>query len=122
MLDVSRLSPGLRNPTAFIGGQSTWVGTGSDATTCGRVSLLTNSTCPQALIRTSAGDTPELVIVMVASAAEGPAGDDDEPQWAANTAHDNSGATRSMWRERATEPVRCASCDKSTPVLIIGRF
>ena len=51
MLVVSLLSPGLRNPTAFIGGQSSWVGTGSDATTCGRLSLLTNNTCPHALIR-----------------------------------------------------------------------
>src|SRR4051794_26849798 len=44
MLVVSLLSPGLRNPTAFIGGHSSWVGTGSDATTCGRESLLTNNT------------------------------------------------------------------------------
>jgi hypothetical protein len=44
MLVVSRLSPGLRNPTALIGGQSSCVGTGSDATTCGRESLLTNNT------------------------------------------------------------------------------
>jgi hypothetical protein len=122
MLVVSLLSPGLRNPTAFIGGQSSWVGTGSDATTCGRLSLLTNNTCPHALIRTCAGDTPELVIVMVASGAEGPAGDDVDPQWAARAAHDNRNGTPSVRRERASEPPRRATRERSSPVLVTLRF
>src|SRR3954453_15906695 len=103
MLVVSLLSPGLRNPTAFIGGQSSWVGTGSDATTCGRESLLTNKTCPHALMRTCAGDTPELVIVMVASGAEGAPGDDEDPQWAARIAHDKRNGSRSVWCDGASE-------------------
>ena len=47
------------------------MGTGSDETTCGRASSLTNVTCAHALIWTCLGSTPDDLIVTVTSLADG---------------------------------------------------
>jgi hypothetical protein len=68
---VERLCPAARVPTAFIGGQSVWIGCGSDCISWNVVSSFTNVTVPPTAIVTDFGLTPADVMVTVALEGEG---------------------------------------------------
>src|SRR5215475_2865691 len=68
MLPVCRLWPALSTPTWLISGQSVCSGCGSDAMSCGRVSLLTNRTWLPRGTTTFFGVTALFAMVIVAAA------------------------------------------------------
>ena len=61
---VSRLWPGLRNPTWLSSGHVVWSGCGSDVMLCERPSLFTKRTRAPSATSTFRGEVPLAVIVM----------------------------------------------------------